>query len=560
MRISKLETTLHALSLISFAITPTIAAAQTSAPGQPGLIQRQFQAPAEPRAQPGQFRVPISPQVVPPNADQVRFTLSHFEIEGMSVYRQDDMRSYFDPSLDREVSLADIYAIAAALTARYRNDGYILSQVLVPAQIVEDGRLKLQAVEGYVARVVLEGDEESRRALVTRYARAIERERPLTSATLERYLLLMNDLPGAFARASLVASKTEPGASDLIVEFSQRRVSGGVSVDNRGSDALGPVRWSADLRLNSVLDLHETTGIKLVSTLNGELDYASIWHEQQIGVEGGKLGIQANAVRSRPAEGASFIPLNLQTRSDSGSITYSYPVVRSRNQNLYVHAGLSSYDGSTELLRFTSSRDRIRALRVGMTYDLADPYQGINILDFEIAQGLRALGASEPHEPDLSRAEGRPDFTKFSLYAARLQSLAPGWSLLAALNAQYAASDLLAPELFSFGGEQFGRGYDPAELVGDHGAAMKLEVRYTNALDNGVGYTGYGFYDAGYVSQRTPAGLDDSSSAASAGIGLRFDLTRNFSGFVEIAKPLTRTVAAEGNRDLRGYVGLSARF
>ncbi len=534
--------------------------AQSPAQLNPGQIEKQFQRPPEPRSQPGRLQLPQPTQTAPANAADIRFRLSQVIVEGATVYPESSLRPYYEGLLGTDVSLADVYAIANAITIRYRNDGYILSQVLVPEQTLEGGRVRLQAVEGYVADVQVERQVEGRRDLVSAYAAQIKAARPLTAEVLERYLLLMNDLPGAFARAMLLPSKVEQGASDLVVQFSQQGASGGLSVDNLGSEALGQVQWSAYGNLNSAFELQERTGITIVSTLNRELDYLSLAHDQQIGSDGGKLGLLLNFVRSQPDVSQSFVPLNLQTKATSGSATYSYPLVRSRRQNLYLRGALSAYDGSTRLFETTNANEHIRTVRVGATYDLADSYRGINIVDVEIAQGLNGLGASSAGDPNLSRVNGRPDFSKLTLYAARLQWLAERWTLLAAMNAQYSSCDLLAPELFSFGGAQFGRGYDPSELVGDDGAAMKVELRYTNTLENGFAYTGYGFYDLGVVRLRTPEALDASTSAASTGLGLRFNLGRYLSGFVELAKPLTKLVVAEGNRNPRGYFGLSVRF
>ena len=558
--------TLTTVSLLVFYVGlfvlgfPVPVLAQVSAPVQAGQIERQFQRLPEPRAQAGVLQIPESSQKPPANASDVRFRLTQLVVDGVTVYPESALRQSFAEMLDKDVSLADVYAIAGALTTRYRNDGYILSQVLVPAQSIEDGRIHLQAVEGYIAEVRIESEVNTRNSLLAEYANKIKATRPLTAAALERYLLLMNDLPGAFARATLIPSKTEQGASDLVVQFSQNTISGGLSVENRGSRTLGPVRWSADLDLNSVLGLQDRTGIKIISTLDRELDYFSLSHDEPIGSEGGKLGLQFNVVRSRPDESESVIPLNLETSSNSASVSYSYPLIRSRSENLYLRGGVSSHDDTTQVFGVIDTQDHIRALRLGLSYDLADRYHGINIIDLEIGQGLRGLGASQAGDIELSRAAGKPDFTKVSIYAARLQSLAQRWSLLVALNAQYAASDLLSPELFSFGGDQFGRGYDPSELVGDSGAAMKLELRYSNSLQDGLSYTGYCFYDAGFVRQRTPAGAPAFESAASAGLGLRYGFGRYLSGFVEIAKPLTRIVAAEGNRNPRAYAGLSVGF
>jgi len=121
---------------------------------------------------------------------------------------------------------------------------------------------------------------------------------------------------------------------------------------------------------------------------------------------------------------------------------------------------------------------------------------------------------------------------------------------------------LLSSELFAFGGEPFGRGYDPSELVGDHGAAGKLELRYAGqfALGQPMSYQAYGFYDIGRVWSRTPGQEAGDQSAASAGIGARIVFGPSFNGFIEFARPLTRPVAAEGAKDARIYAGISARM
>ena len=123
-------------------------------------------------------------------------------------------------------------------------------------------------------------------------------------------------------------------------------------------------------------------------------------------------------------------------------------------------------------------------------------------------------------------------------------------------------TNLLAPEQYTFGGEQMGRGHDAADLIGDSGAGLKFELRYN---DTGSGilrdYMTYGFYDVGSISRRTPAaGELKRQSAASTGLGIRFNLQRDFSGYVELGMPLIKNVAAEGNRSARLFAGVQANF
>jgi hemolysin activation/secretion protein len=548
-----------ALVRIVGACLATSVLAQAPPGTQPGQIERQFQAPPQPRSQAGSFQVPLPAQAPPAGSEGVKFRLRGLALEGMTVYGSESWSEDYSRLLGRQVSLADIYAFASALTVRYRNDGYLLSQVIVPAQTVEDGYVRLQAVEGYVAEVRFEGPESP---LLRAYADRIRAERPLTAATLERFLLLMNDVPGAFARALLVPSATQQGASDLVVQVTQQAVSGGISIDNRGGRALGPLRGTVDLEQRGLLGWGDRTALRFVGAEKGEMKYLSLSHDQAVGQDGTRAGFLYSRVRSRPDTGTSFIPLDLETESDSLALTLSKPFQRSRNQNLALRAALTGHNGTTLLFNARDTVDRLRAVRLGLTFDLADSARGVNIVDVEVSQGFEGAGSSRAGDPLLSRVNGKPGFGKLGLYAARLQSLWPSWSLLAAFSGQVAFTDLLAPELYSFGGEQFGRGYDPSELVGDHGAALKLELRYTFATEGALalGATVYGFYDAGIVQQRSPGGLDARQSATSAGLGVRFELGRLLSGYLELAKPLTRLVAAEGNREPRTYGGLSLRF
>ena len=202
-------------------------------------------------------------------------------------------------------------------------------------------------------------------------------------------------------------------------------------------------------------------------------------------------------------------------------------------------------------------------MRFGASWDRADGARGITSIDLEVSRGLDALGARMEGTPEspLSRAGGRADFTKANLYLARLQSLGSSWggswSALAAVSAQHAFNTLLAPELFAFGGEAFGRGYDPSELAGDSGEAFKFELRFAGyAPAAGVdGYSIYSFYDVGRVRRREPVNEAATEHASAAGIGLRLS-ARRWQGLVEYAIPLDHDVAAEGNRDARFFFGI----
>jgi hemolysin activation/secretion protein len=165
----------------------------------------------------------------PAMTSKVPFKVSKVTLDGVHSYPATTFRPLLSQLEGREVSLAQVNAVADAITQRYRAAGFLLVRTFVPAQRIDNGELHLQVVEGRVNSVKVNG--ASNRA-IDAYARNIGNEVPLKGETLERNLLLMNDLPGYEARGVLSASPAHEG-SDLNVQTERRRWEGFVGADKR---------------------------------------------------------------------------------------------------------------------------------------------------------------------------------------------------------------------------------------------------------------------------------------------------------------------------------------
>jgi len=546
------------------AVAPwAVAQAQPRVP-LPGQVEREFKPPpplrtVPPRALP---TVPALP-AVPPRAPDVKLTVREIGVDGTTVYSMADLGPYLAPLLGREVTLDDIDKVAAELTAKYVADGYFLSRVVVPAQEIQNESVRLTAIEGYIGEVRFQGAKPGEEAILGAYAERIRAVRPITTRALERYLLLMNDLAGVDARSTLVPSGAGLGTADLVVDFGFTRASGQIGGDNRGSRALGPWRASVAGDLNSLFGRFDKTRLFASSTLNSEQNYASLYHAEPIGAEGARLALTAWGATARPDPATLGGLASSESRSWSAGLFYTYPVVRSRALNLTTRAGFAAEEGQTFVDGVLVTDDALRVLRAGMTFDAVDRLLGSNVVDVELAQGLNALGARRTETTALPVTTGKSDFTKVTLYAGRLQPLDANWSLFTAVSGQYAFNDVPSLEAFAVGGEYFGRGYDPSEIVGDSGASLKVDLQRELGTIGGIGavLSGYGFYDLGAVYRRTTLpGQPHRASLASAGIGLRARYRASLYGYVEVAKPLTLTPALEGDKDARVYVGLFATF
>lgn len=531
---------------------------------RPGQLERRFQQPLQPRAEPEPVVPGPAEQLPAEDAEKIRFVLTGVVIDGVTVYTPEQMRPAYEKLLNTEVSLADLYAVAGQLTAQYRRDGYILSRVIVPAQRISAGVVHLQAVEGYIDKVLIEGAASSGTDLIAAYGRKIVAARPVTAAALERYLLLADDLPGITATAVLESSATEQGASTLTFLIEEDRVAGRVKADNRGSRYVGPAQFEAFADVNSVLVDHNRTRFRGIATAEfNELSIVEVEHEEQIGTEGTRLILKLTRTNSKP--GHTLDNLKVDSVSTAGEATLSHPFVRSRPANLSGRLVLSARNAETRVLGSDFSEDRLRVVRAGMTYDFVDQWRGISLVDLELSKGLDILNATETGSPNLSRAKGRSDFFKAAATVSRLQALPSDFSLLVSLTGQYSGSALLVSEEFSVGGADFGRAYDPSEISGDRGAAALVELRYDADLgpEGPAALQFYGFYDIGGVWNEDPD-TDEPfrKSLASAGAGMRVNITESLYGDLQVAVPLTRDVEAMGTKgdDPRIFAEFSVTF
>jgi hemolysin activation/secretion protein len=243
------------------------------------------------------------------------------------VFVEEDLQAAYRDLVGQEVSLAEVYAAANALTAKYRNEGYILSRVVVPPQRITDGVVRLQAVEGYIADVRIQGTETAGRSEIEAIANRVKESRPLRAEALERALLLINDLPGVTARSTLSPS-AEPNAADLTIDLYEKRISAAINVNNRGSKSLGP--WRADLSgdISQLLWGYDRLGVRVIQTLfDNELTFVTGGYDRWVGSDGLRVGLSGAYVNSNPGPPVN---VSLPTNSGSGTAFVSYPFIRSR--------------------------------------------------------------------------------------------------------------------------------------------------------------------------------------------------------------------------------------
>lgn len=508
----------------------------------PGRERERFVQPRAPLSQPGGRIITLPGTVAPAGAENVKVVVRGVRVTGSTIYSEAELAPLYADIVGREVAVTAIYEIAQRITTKYGNDGYVLSRAIVPPQELSPGGavVRIQIVEGYIDKVEWPAALSKYRDFFSYYAAKITADRPINVRTLERYLLLAGDLPGLKFTNSLRASETHPGAATLVVEIVEKPIDYYGRVDNRGTKARGPLQYLNSVTFNNIARMHESWTLTGAGAFQfRELQYWMLSYRQVLTSEGLTMFFNDSYSRSHPGTPALQL-LNYRTRSDLLEGGLVYPFIRQREKNLIGTALFFASNDRSDVLDTLNTLDRLRGVRVKLDADAADSLQGINQLNLVGSQGLDGLGASPAGGTNLSRANGRPDFTKIEATFSRLQPIGTSpFSVLAAAYGQWARTPLLAPELCGYGGRTFGRAYDPSDLVGDSCLFLLGELRLDvpHSLQNVTQFQLYGFADRGWLHNIAPVGLTPSNlDGASVGGGIRVGLQPAMTADLSAAK------------------------
>lgn len=499
------------------------------------------------------------PAELPEAVKAIRVTLGRIQVEGATVFTAVQLQEKTARFTGREITGSEIFGLANELTVMYRNAGYILALVIVPPQSLESGTLTLRAVEGYIAQVNVEGDPRVSNQLAA-IGEKIMASRPLQASVLERYLLTANDFPGIQLRSVLAPSQTV-GATDLTLIATIKQADGFASVDNYGSKYIGPEQMTAGVTLNQLFAMNDQLRVIAVGTGNDQMMFTQLAYSSILNTEGLKLGLSTSQAKTKP--GDTLKQYDINGNSEAVQVSLNYPFLRTRNQRLLGKLVYDHSDVTTDTLGARTTQDKLRTVRIGLSWFALDRLDGQNTLDVDMSKGV---GGTGPVDSLKSRVGADGSFTKFTFDYERNQNFGAGYGLTIGMAGQWSEEPLLSSEQFALGGRRFGRAYDGGELVGDRGLAFRVEPSYAgrSGLPGLSSYQAFGFYDVGEIWKlgTVAAGSPESQSMASAGVGVRLFMGARVMAQLEAAKPLTKSLASSTGtgRDVRLLGSVTVRF
>lgn len=465
------------------------------------------------------------PATAPAAAPSVRFMLREIRFDPPSeLLPAEELNSMAAAHVGKEVSLAEMQALAEQINTAYRDRGIVTARALIPPQDVTDGLFTIRLVEGRLGQVTVSGNETTRESYVLGRVQA-QPDGLVDLPSLQASLVQFNRTNDAQLRAELKPGQAF-GRTDLdIAVMEPSRHVFRVGVDNYGSEATGENRLGLSYTNQSLLGWRDalTLGAMTASGLKSmSVDYGF-----PISRSGGRLNFTVNQDDTSLKNGP-FAELDITGESTATALSLRQPVHFTERSQTVLLAGLRRRDVENDISDIFLSGTKSDDVQLGVEYQhTGDASQWV--ASYSVYNG-RATSAGERTKYTVGRGAVR-----------HARFWGGGWGVRGTLSFQHTSSKgLPSGEYFFLGGEGSVRGYPVGALSGDRGLILSMELQHplVNAGAGGsFSANGFFFVDAGHVKFVLPPDsiLEKAQTLSSLGWGANLYMGRHVSARVTLA-------------------------
>lgn len=481
-------------------------------------------------------------------------------LEGNTIFSDRELTEITAPYVGRAVTTEDLLDLRDALTRHYVERGYINSGAVIPDQLVEDGVIRVEIVEGRLDEIVVGGAVSLTPAFVEDRVR-LGAGPPLNIEDLRDQVQLLLADPAIERVDARLGPGLRQGESRLEIEVVEApRWLTELRFANDRSPSVGAERGELALTFGNVLGRSDPLRFQFgvsEGVRDFEVAYSVPLTARDLRLFGA-AEIASSEVVERP-----FSEIDVESDSRALRAGLSYPLIRTLDDELLLGLTFERKRSTTFLLgrRFSFSegvqdgRSDISALRLVQQWQHRSQNQVLALRSTE-SFGLDLLGAT--------RNPGDVPDGRFFAWLAQAQyarRLTAG-GLQANLRAdlQLTPDPLLPIERIAIGGVDTVRGYRENQLVRDNGWDASAELRIPLGRlqipglspdpEDGLVQLAP-FVDAG-GGWNNRGGTPDPKVIWSLGAGLRWQPNPGLFGRLEVGVPL-RSVPRPDERNLQDY-------
>ncbi len=522
MKIKLLAIGVLALSQSAFAQQPPTAGGQL----------QQIPPPPVPEKTAPEIRIEKGTARSAPAIDQVKITVKSLRVTGAKVYPEAELLALTGFRPGSELSLFELRAMTSTIADYYHRNGFFVAQVFLPAQDIRDGAVTFSVIEGEYGQVTVRNTTNLSDKVANRLLAGLDAGDTIAIAPLERRLLLLSDVPGVVVNSTLVPGASI-GTSDLIVDVTPgQRVTGTIEVDNAGNRYTGAYRVGGSVNLNNPTGHGDVATLRALTSGDG-LNYGRASYQTQLGLA--TVGVAYTALEYRL--GREFESLRAHGTAHIASVYGSYPIIRSRNTNLYAIGGFDAktFEDETDATS-TATHRNVHVGSAGVYGNHRDTFAGGGLSTYSLTGSYGGVDIRTPaaRATDASTAQTQGQYGKLAFTAARLQNVTRTVSVYAGIYGQLASKNLDISEKMVLGGAFGVRAYPTGEAYADEGYVATFEARLLlpKFLPRVPGQMQLiAFADTGYATANTKpwSAGQNHRTLSGAGVGVTWADYNNFA-------------------------------
>ena len=426
-----------------------------------------------------------------------KILVKDFEITGNQSLTSDDLKNEINSFTNKELNFTELQEVTSIITKKYREKGYFVARAYIPVQDLKqnNGVFKIAVIEGNYGKFNLTNKSLVKDSIVQdMFDDAKDRGNVVSTDTLERAMLVINDTPGVVVSKAEVKPGAEVGTSDFIVETQASKAFGGYIVaDNYGSKYTGKNRLMSGFDLNSPFEIGDKISLfGLVSNGADLINYKVAYN----------VPLMANGLRgeiSYSNTDYNLVKLNggildEEYYGDSKTVEAKviYPIIKSRLETLdftttYANKAISSTTDEKD------TKD-VDSLALGLNHVKNQTIFGLD--GKTTLEGILTVGELDDNN-DMNGS-----YEKINLNTALDLNFNPIYSMSSSLKLQkaFGNKNLDGSEDMSIGGANGVKIFPDSELSAEQAALFNIEffakLPEVSNLNHKVGV----FYDLGTAS------------------------------------------------------------
>lgn len=470
-----------------------------------------------------------------------KILVKDFIFDGNNHIVNDELNTLLSEYKNKELNFAEMQNIASIVTKLYRDKGYFVARAYIPKQnIIENANvLKISVIEGHYGEFKLHNESNVKTSIVQGMLdNAKARDNVVSTDTLERSMLIINDTPGVIVTRADVKPGEQVGSSDFIIETQPTAIYDGYLVgDNTGSKFTGKNRLMAGVNLNSPFKIGDRFSISGLISSGADIKNYKVGYEVPLMSNGLKGQVSYSKTNYNLVKLGQATPDGIydgyMSTIEAG---ISYPIIRTRMENLNFTTTYSNKELKDYYDEAIAKNREINSAKVGIDYTINHTLLGFDsVSKVETFYTLGKLDIKDKESKDADKAgvNNQGTYSKVNLNLGNEILFNPIYSFNTNVKTQYALNNknLDGSEDFTFGGMEGVKVFSDGEQNVENAIMLNMEFQIKlpeiQTLNHKVGF----FYDVatGDMSDSSKDTQFKRRTLQDAGIGYYVNYKNTFT-------------------------------